>query len=87
MACARCIYPGASCRNCPENSKEEPHVHCVNCGFPIYEGEPFWDLPGGIVCDVCVDNMSGREMAEYLEYKSEELTREEIDARRDDYED
>ena len=83
MACWKCCHDACSCDGCPEQMGNEPHLNCVNCGFPIYEGEPYWDLPGGIVCDVCIDNMSGRDLCEYLGYKSQEMTRDEINARRD----
>ena len=83
MACWKCCHDACSCDGCPEQMGNEPHLNCVNCGFSIYEGEPYWDLPGGIVCDVCIDNMTGRDLGEYLGYAAQEMTRDEIDARRD----
>lgn len=35
---------------------------CFNCSNSIYEGQYYWDLEQGTLCEECIDNM--REVAE-----------------------
>ena len=87
MACSHCIYPGGDCNRCPEAPMEEPFCQCEKCNGPIYAGDLYWDFDGNIVCDNCVDDMSGTEMAEFLGYHWEEMTWVTIENRRETHED
>jgi len=46
-----------------------PEVICT-CGLceeVIYEGDEYYDTPDGdVLCEVCVDNMSIRELMEFV---------------------
>lgn len=73
MTCYNCIYPGGDCNHCPENNEEEPFCQCEKCLEPIYAGDMYWDIDGTMLCDNCVDEMSGADMAEFVGFKRIEM--------------
>lgn len=51
---------------CP-NAPEPPSVFvCSGCGWPIRDGERYWDIMGEQFCEDCIDNAAG--VAEYDPY-------------------
>lgn len=87
MTCTNCIYPGGDCNHCPENNEEEPFCQCEKCLDPIFAGDAWWDFDGTMVCNACVEEMSGADMAEFLGYAVRELDWNDIENRRETHED
>jgi hypothetical protein len=87
VTCTNCIYPGGDCNHCPENNEEEPFCQCEKCLDPIFAGDAWWDFDGTMVCNACVEEMSGADMAEFLGYAVRELDWNDIENRRETHED
>ena len=50
-------------------NKDEYIVCCCDeCGEPIYDGEKYYELNGEAICGDCVDNMTSRELLDFLGY-------------------
>ena len=86
--CPVCYEPAAyTCSGCPYEPDESAVCQCKMCGEPLYCGDFFWDIEGDAICDACISDMTGPELARWFGYELKEMTSYEADDRREIHED
>jgi len=69
MWCMSCFQSPHHPR-CPKSSQPIVAFYCDRCSRPVHEFEVednHYVVPeGGVICNICVDTMSAREVLEFL---------------------
>ncbi len=67
--CAECL--SSPCRTgCPNESERKIISSCGRCSDAIFAGDEYWSNPDGEpLCESCVDDMTTKELLEYLGYE------------------
>ncbi len=43
------------CDGCMECSEAKPIYTCTECGAPIYQDDPYWEIGEKLLCEECVE--------------------------------
>lgn len=55
--------PVADAERYQEELESAPHLYCVGCGEPLYNGDMAWRIEGDLWCEDCAQNMFREEIS------------------------